>query len=245
MNFSFTRFSLFLAICLVFVSTAMAATTCPSQPPSTVNYSAYNPGPVDNGAGSINCATDNLSFSLFGFFGSSNGGAIAPTPSSIGVTVVDPTTTPGADGPGFNFNPGLSVGPGGAQDAEISFKVTAAAGSYINDLFIGFNGAVSNPANGASSSYSEEYCTGGWNTNCNIFQVNDPPPNLTQLITIPNATTLYITKDFGVSGGNGSASISLVTNEFSTIPEPREIGLLILAMVGLVFAHRRIKASVN
>jgi hypothetical protein len=201
---------------------------------------------VDNGAGSISCATDSLGFSLFGFFGSASGGAVSPSPSSIGVTVVDPATNPTADGAGFQFNPNFSVGPLGSQDADISFKVTAAAGTYINDLFIGFNGSVSNPANGASATYSETYCTGGWNTGCNTFQVNDPPPNLTQLISIPNATTLYITKDFGVTGGsNGSAGISLVTNEFSTstVPEPREIGLLILAMVGLVFAQRRIKAS--
>jgi hypothetical protein len=241
MNFSFTRLSLFLAICLVCVSTAMAATTCPST-----TYADYNPAPPGPGP-SITCATDNLQFSQFGFTSTSSGGAVKPTPGGIGVTVEDPAVTPGLDGPGFDFNPGFSVTSNQTQDAKISFQVTALNGTTINDLFIFFNGSISNPPGGASTNYSETYCTGSFTTGCNTFQVNNPPPNLSQLITIPNATTLYITKDFTASGGtNGSASISSVINEFSSpVPEPREIGLLILAMVGLVFAHRRIKASVN
>jgi len=242
MKFNLTRLSLFLAICLVFVSTAMASTTCPST-----NYGDYNPAPPGSGP-SITCTTDNLQFSQFGFTSTSGGGAIKPTPSSIGVTVEDPAVTPGLDGPGFDFNPGFAVGPGGSQDGKISFQVTALNGTSINDLFIFFNGSVSNPPGGASAVYSETYCTISFTQGCNIFQVQNPPPNLSQTIWLtPGVTSLYITKDFSVSGGtNGSAGISTVVNEFSSpVPEPREIGLLIFAMVGLVLAHRKIKAAVN
>ncbi len=246
MNLSFTRLSLFLAISLVCVSTAMASTTCPTQPPASVTYASYNPGPADVGTSSITCVTDNLQFSLFGFSSAANGGAVTPTPGGTGVVVEDPAVTPGIDGAGFNFDPGLSVGPNETQDEFITFEVTALNGASINDLFIAFNGSISNPPGGANTVYSEKYCTGGFDTGCNIFQVNDPPSNLAQTITIPDTTTLYITKDFSVSGGtNGSAGISEIVNEFSTVPEPSEVGLLGLAMIGLVFAHRRIKASVN
>lgn len=242
MKSNLTRLSLFLAICLVFVSTAMASTTCPTG----TSFASYNPNPPGSVA-SITCVTDNLQFSQFGFTSTSSGGVITPTPSSISVTVEDPAVTSGLDGPGFNFNPGFSVGPGQTEDAAISFEVTALNGTSINDLFIFFNGSVSNPPGGANTHYSETYCTGGFNTGCNVFAVNDPPANLSQLITIPNTTTLYITKDFTVTGGtNGSAGISSVVNEFSSpVPEPREIGLLLFAMVGLVLAHRKIKAAVN
>ncbi len=244
MNFSFTRLSLFLVICLVCVSTAMASSTCPSQPPSSVNYGDnYHPGPVDtpNGPPAITCVTENLQFSQFGF---SSGGTAPVNANEIGVTVVD-NQLPGP-GSGFNFTPAFSDGPGSSTDAKISFLVTALNGTTIDDLFIHFNGSVSNPANGASTSYSETYCTTSFSTGCNVFQVNNPPSQLDQHIYIPNATQLWITKDFTARGGNGSASISTIENTFSSpVPEPREIGLLILAMVGLVFAHRRFKTSVN
>jgi hypothetical protein len=241
MNFRFKRLSLFVAIFVVCVSTAMAASTCPSA----TTYASYDPNPPGTGP-SITCVTDNLQFSLFGFTSSALGGAVTPTPGSVAVTVEDPAVNPLLDGAGFSYNPGMSVSAGQEQDVAISFEVTALSGS-ITDLFIHFNGSVSSPTGGASTNYSETYCT-SLDTNCNTFQVSDPPANLSQLITIPATTTLFITKDFTVSGGtNGSAGISQVVNEFSTstVPEPREIGLLGLAMIGLVLAHRRIKASVN
>ena len=227
MKSNLIRLSLFLAICLVCVSTAMASPACPS--PS--NWGAY--------LTTTSCAIDNLTFSQFGF---NSGGTLAPTAASIGVVVQDPAVTPGLDGPGFNFDPAFNVASGQTADAALTFKVTAAAG--INDLLIFFNGAFTGSG---STMFSETYCTGSFTSGCHDFEVSSPGPGLSDLISIPSATTLYITKDFGVSGGpNGSASISSVTNEFSSpVPEPGQIGLLILAMVGIVFASRRIKASAN
>ena len=228
MKSNLIRLSLCLAICVVCVSTAMASTTCPT--PS--NWGVY--------LTTASCAIDNLTFSQFGF---NSGGSLAPTAATIGVVVQDPAVTPGLDGPGFNFDPAFNVSAGQTADAALTFKVTAAAGSSINDLLIFFNGAFT--GNG-STSFSETYCTGSFTSGCQNFEVSNPGAGLSDLISIPNATTLYITKDFGVSGNNGSASISAVTNEFSSpVPEPGQIGLLILAMVGIVFASRRIKASAN
>jgi hypothetical protein len=235
MNLGFNRLVFVLAICLVCASTAMAATTCPST-----TYADYNPNPPGPGS-SITCVTENLQFSQFGFTSSAQGGALTPTPASIGVTVLDP----GADGPGFDFNPGFSVGPGQKQDAVIKFEVTGLNGTLINDLFIGFNGSFSGTG---STTYSETYCTTGFGTGtCGNFQVNNPPTALNQTITFAGVSHLYITKDFAASGGtNGSASISDVVNEFSSpVPEPRQVGLMVLGMIGLVFAHRRFKTSVS
>jgi len=244
MNFSFKRLSLFLAIIVVCVSTAMASTTCPTQPSSPVGatYANYNPGAVDNGTGSITCATENLQFSLFGFSASAGGGAVALTPGAIGVTVVDEPagTEPGS---GFDFTPTMTAGPNQTLDGKISFLVTALNGTKIDDVFIAFNGSVT--GNG-STHYSEQYCTVSFVSGCSNFAVSNPPPDFSNgPITIPPVTQLWITKDFSISGGtNGSASISGVDNNFSSpVPEPREIGLLAFAMIGLVFAHRRFKAS--
>lgn len=243
------RFSLLLAICLVCVATAMASTTCPSQPPSTINWQTYLSLSPNN------CITDNLQFSQFSY---ESGGSLAPAASTIGVMVLDPAVTAGLDGPGFTFDPGFAAGPGESADASIDFEVTALSGT-ISDLFINFNGSVTGGT--GDTSFSETFCTGSFTTGCQTFAVSNPPPgNLTDTIftcaagvspggatpCIPaGTTTLFITKDFSATGETGLASISSVTNEFSTVPEPREIGLLILAMVGLVFAHRRFKTSVN
>lgn len=235
MKYSFTRLSLFLVISLVSVSLAMAGTTCPSA-----TYDNYDPNPPGSGT-SITCVTNNLQFSQFGFTSSSSGGAALPTPSSIFVT---PQTTAGNEG--FNFNPGFNEALGASQDDTVTFEVTALNGALIDDLSIFFNGTYSGA--GSSTIFSETYCTTGFTTGvCGSFQVQNPPSDLTKTIDIPATTTLFITKDWGATAGaNGSAHISSVTNNFSnTVPEPKEIGLMLAGLIGIVLAHRKFRTSVS
>jgi hypothetical protein len=233
MNSSFTRLSLFLVISLVSVSLAMAGTACPAA-----TYDNYDPNPPGSGA-SITCVINNLQFSQFGFTSSSQGGALLPTASSVTVT---PQTTLGNEG--FNFNPGFTEAPGQEQDDTITFEVTGLNGALINDLSIFFNGSFSGTG---STSFSETYCTTSFTTGCNVFQVQNPPLNLSKTIDFAGVTTLFITKDWVASAGtNGSAHISSVTNNFSnTVPEPKEIGLMLAGLVGIVLAHRKFRTSVS
>jgi PEP-CTERM motif len=214
----------FAAACLT-SSMAMATTTCPSG-----TYNQYYPGPTT-------CATNNLTFSNFQFNASAGGGATTPTPASVGVFVID-----ALGNEGFRFNPGFVEGPGQSQDVTLGFLVTAAPGTMISDLFIGFNGAAS--GSGATD-FTETYCSGGFLTGtCGQFNITNGTVN--QHIDITPTNHLWITKDFGASCGSGSctASISAVTNQYSntsTVPEPASLSMMGLGLLGLGLIGRRRK----
>jgi hypothetical protein len=218
------RFFLMLVAALVMASAAMAAVSCPS--PST--YDQYSGPP------SITCDINNLEFSSFGFLA---GGTVKPTAAQIGVLTI---TTPNNEG--FQFNPAINAANGATSDAVLTFEVSGLNGTLINDLFISFNG---DPGTGGATSFVETYCTGDFNTGCNQFSVTNPPGNsLSQHIDIAPTTHLFITKDFGVTAGaNSVASISKVVNQFSNVPEPSQIGILLVSMGGIFFARRKFKAS--
>jgi PEP-CTERM motif-containing protein len=221
------RFFFVLIAAMVMASVAMATPACPSQPPSSVNYSAYlGPG--------FTCDINNLEFSDFGF---QAGGTQPPTAAQIGVMTI---TTLGNEG--FQFNPAFNVANGNSADAVLTFEVTGLNGAQISDLFIAFNG---DPGTGGAASFVETYCTDSFNTGCNQFSVTNPPGgNLSKEIDIAPTTHLFITKDFGVTAGRDSvASISKVVNQYSNVPEPSQMALMLVGMGGLFLARRKFKAS--
>lgn len=202
-------------------SMAMATTACASG-----NYGSYYPGPTT-------CAINNLTFSNFQFNSSALGGATTPTPASVGVVVI---TTAGNEG--FRFNPGFLEGPGETQDVTLGFLVTAAPGTTIDDLFIGFNGT------GGTTNFTETYCSDGFLTGtCGQFAINGGTVN--QHITITPTDHLWITKDFGAHCTSGVAgcvaTISAVTNQYSNsaVPEPASLSMMGLGLLGLGLIGRR------
>jgi len=210
----------FVAACLT-SSMAMATTTCP-----TGGYNLYS---------GLTCATNNLSFSNFGFQATASGGAVTPTAASVAVLPIDVLGDEG-----FQFNPAFIESAGKLQDVTITFTVTAAPGTLIDDLSIGFNGSFGGTG---STNFSEKYCTISASLGCTIFSVANPNGDLDKHITITPTTKLWITKDFGASAGvDGNAAISQVTNTYSNtsaVPEPASLSMMGLGLLGLGLIGRR------
>lgn len=196
-----------------------------------------NPDGSSNG---FSCTLDNgnITFSNFVYTGQ-----IAAT--NLGVQVQNP----GTDGFGFNFTGGFNAcsgtgggvgcpsGTTGTTDANISFVVTASPGTLIDDVYIIL--PVSSFTGTGSATYTETFCLAG--SPC-FEQVENPGPAQSDVVTIAPTSTLTITKDLELNpGSNGSVHVSSFGNQYSTVPEPRAVSLLLGLglLAGLAFFKRR------
>ena len=229
MKSNLTRLSLFLAICLVFVSTAMATPTCDQTTLATEYVTATG---ASNG---FVCDIGNLQFSNFS---SSSPGV---PPASIGVV---PITTPGFEG--LDFTGPWGVGKNGqptVEDVNVSFTVTALTG-LLTDIHIDL--AAVNATGTGLVDYTEQFCNLDGTCQLEVFK---PGSSLSTSIDLVNTalgapqTSLNITKDVALTAGsNGTASMSSFDNYYShTVPEPRAVSILLgLGFMGVVaFMKRR------
>ena len=184
------------------------------------------------------CQIGNLQFSNFSETFTPVGG-IGP-----GSLAVAPILTPLNEGFMFTaFWSAANFGGGAAgrntEDSTINYVVTSLSGATIKDLSLQFNGAF---IGDGVAHVTEQYCLDGGST-CPVTQVQNPPGVFNQNVVLASAvTSLSISKDIGVdSGNNGSASISQVSNQYSQIPEPRLVSLLLLALLGGFGLSKKLK----
>jgi hypothetical protein len=183
------------------------------------------------------CSVGDLDFSDFSF---NTGGTNPVTAAGVGVT---PVTSP--DGPGLDFDPsGFVSGDGLSQDVMVGFTVTAAPGVYIDDIYMGF-GNVTTSGTGTAL-YTENFC-GGPEDSCSLF-VEAPVTSDTNAVNLSSTdiggpvSSLTITKDLTLqTGTSGLAATSSFLNEYSTVPEPRAVSLVLGLglLAGFVFFKRR------
>src|SRR5579862_9762469 len=210
---------------------------------------------ITNFSGTSGCTVTyngvTLGFDQFFYSSSNNGTTYTPTPAS-GVTVT-PAPPPGNDGPGLNFNPGIGVGnevgSGQVDDVAVGFTVTdLTPNTLIDDVYIALNAPVVTGT--GNISYSETIClTTG---TCTIY-VDDPTTALATSINLAQSglggpvSTLSITKDVTLSGGSsGTAFMSFFQNEYSTVPEPRAVSLLLgLGLLAGLAIFKRRQAAQN
>jgi hypothetical protein len=183
------------------------------------------------------CSVGDLDFSDFSF---NTGGTDPVTAAGVGVT---PVTSP--DGPGLDFDPsGFVSGDGLSQDVMVGFTVTAAPGVLIDDIYMGF-GNVTTSGTGTAL-YTENFC-GGPEDACSLF-VEAPTTSDTNAVNLKSTdiggpvSSLNITKDLTLqTGTDGLAATSSFLNEYSTVPEPRAVSLVLGLglLAGFVFFKRR------
>jgi len=219
---------------------AAADSPCPNSSGGSFDLSYYvSTFGVGTGVG---CTVGNLDFTNFTY---NTGGTNKVAATNVGVTEV---TTP--DGPGLMFDPsGFVSGTNLSQDVFVGFTVTGLNGTLIDDIFMGF-GNVTTTGTGTAL-YTEQFCT-GMEDQCSLF-VEAPITGGTNMVNLKNTaiggpvSSLNITKDLTLqTGSSGLAATSSFLNEYSTVPEPRGITLLLgLGLLAgfVVFKRRQVAQS--
>ena len=228
------KVALLLAVVLATSVFALAG-ACP-----TTTYDQY----LTSG---FSCSIGDQTYQDFAYTGTSNPPGFQIPAAGIGVT---PINTPGDFGLQWSAGWGASTASGIlTQDSLFQFAVTSSP-NPMTDLSlsiagVGFQGTGSvNLDETACLGAMLPSCTGGTIVTLSVF-ANSQGQQLFDQVNFAGVNLISVSKDLLVSAGtNGSAEVSLVTDQFSegsgTVPEPGTLSMLgagILAAAG--FARRK------
>jgi hypothetical protein len=200
---------------------------------------ACSNGVTDNGStyfgGGYSCTIGDLLFSNFSYTASGT------NPISAGQITVDTVTN---DGLGLSFHAPWSAAAGMTTDGTIDFTVTVlGGGSLLEDFGLAQTSGVSGDG---SASVAENGCgpapclaTGG---SIYVLTFQDSGARSAQgETTFSPVNSVEVEKDISVNGNTGFATISVVQDTFSQVPEPISMGLMGggLALLGLVRLRRQ------
>ena len=148
-----------------------------------------------------------------------------------------------AFGVGIQIQAGFNAMEGETHDALLQYSVTA-AGPYISDLHLAFNGAIRGLA---VAEVVETVFDSQMNFLTNFFVSVDPGGSIYQstVYFVPALQSLIMRKDIQLITRDTEdfdlATISFVDQTFSQIPEPNTAMLLIGGIAGLCLIRWRIR----
>jgi hypothetical protein len=153
------------------------------------------------------------------------------------------TVNRGIDANGFTFQlTNFNASGSNSADMTLGFDVTAPA-ALIDDAELQEVGSV---MNGGTATIGEILCLGGPVTGCPAADtktlMTSWPTQPTDSINFNPVTELGVEKDVSAvgNGDSGFASISIITESVSEVPEPGFYGVLAVGIAGiLMFARRR------
>jgi len=234
----FNRFVLFSACAAVISMFTAGAATCVNGG-SLTSYEAL---------GSTGCTYGGYTFSNFSYTDSATGGGTLVT--SDGVNVF---TASNGYGNGLSFDGSWNAfGAGSTSDGDIMFSVSVNGGGAATIADAGLAQTAGVTGSGVAS-VAEQGCGG---TNCVpgtwqnfVFDANGGTTNQSaqDMLIAPNGT-VNVSKNINVMAGSAAgydaATISLVTDTFSTVPEPRALSLLLgLGLVGGFVFRKKLQAA--
>jgi hypothetical protein len=224
------KISLFGIFGLAFSAmTAFATPTCSSN--VTDNGTTYF-------GGGYSCTIGDLMFSNFSYTPSGT------NPIGANQITVDAVTN---DGIGLSFHAPWTAAAGMTTDATIDFTVTVlGGGNLLEDFGLAQTSGVSGTG---SASVAENGCPGA---GCNatggsiyVLTFQDSGARSAQgETTFTPASVVDVEKDISVNGNTGFATISVVQDTFSQVPEPMSLSFIGggLALLGVVRLRRGAKA---
>jgi hypothetical protein len=178
------------------------------------------------------CQSGSLTFSGFDYRG-------------VGASSVTVSPISAFDNEGFQFVGAWSAysqnGVSNSQEAQISYTVQH-VGSLIDTLSLSFGSSVYGTG---FASVTEQFCLGYSLSGCphldqGSVAVTNPGSGFTNQAFFAGVSSIALSKNIYVSSGsNGFASISHVTDTFSS-PEPLSFVLLGTGLLGITLMRRRL-----
>ena len=170
------------------------------------------------------------------------GGALNLYSSNLVITALS-----NAVGFGVQFTQPLTLVGQGTDDFTLEYSaLVTAPGYYIDDIDLAITGSASG---GGVGSVGETVYSGGFGTNqvgeLEAFTPNAGPEQATNNI-VPPQTEIWVEKDVVVACSTNNpfaiASISIIDQTYSEIPEPSTALLVGVGVLGVVAVNRRRKS---
>jgi len=175
---------------------------------------------------------ETLTFSNFNYSSTASGTGVAYPATSVAVLpFISGNET------GITFFGGLSVVSGGILDVGVTYTVTAPVGQLLTDATLVIAGSVT--GTGTASVGETLLGTAG-----PVTLTASIPTSPQDTVSFAGVQSITVHKDIILNAGaNGTASISIVSQGFSStnVPEPSSVALLGIGMTGFLAFRRLFK----